>query len=256
MKKKVIVYTAIMGNYNKLREIKNPDKNIKYICFTDQKIKSNTWQVVKGSTIFYNSNLNAKIHKVLPHLYFNCDYSLWIDASIEIEGNILDLIDSHLDEKTDIVLFKHKIRDCPYCEANIVISSKLANSIIVKSQMNKYHRYGFPLHKRFSQGGVILRKHSEKMEIFNLTWWGEICRYTQRDQLSLDYCIDKTNLSLKYFDLPKLYENNGYFRYYGHKKNISHLNVLLRIAIAEKTLFDMKKILITLKRIFTRKIIR
>lgn len=245
-----------MGNYNILREIKNPDKKIDYICFTDQKIKSNTWRIIKGRALFNNSNLNAKLYKVLPHLYFKCDYSLWVDGSIEIYGNIMNLIDSHFNEKTDILLFKHKVRDCPYCEANIVISSKLANSTIVKSQMNKYRRNGFPLHKRFSQGGVILRKHSKKMEIFNLTWWGEICRHTQRDQLSLDYCINKTNLFLRYFDLPKLYENNGYFRYYGHKKNISHINILIRIAIAEKTLFDIKKILITIKRFFIHKIIR
>ena len=69
MDKKIIVFTAIMGNYNTLREIKNPDKIIDYICFTDQKIKSNTWRIVKGSAFSNNSNLNAKIYKVLPHLY-------------------------------------------------------------------------------------------------------------------------------------------------------------------------------------------
>ncbi len=249
MKKKIIVYTAIMGNYNKLREIKNPDKNIKYICFTDQKIKSNTWQIVKGSTIFYNSNLKAKIPKVLPHLYFNCDYSLWIDASIEIYGNILDLIDSHIDEKTDLILFKHTKRDCPYCEANLVISSKLANRNIVRSQMNNYYTKGLPLHNGLSQGNVLLRKHSKKMEFFNLYWWGEICRYTHRDQLSLDYCLNKTNINYKYFDIPSLYENNGYFRYHGHRKNISHILVLVRIVIAEGNLFNIRKILNNLKNI-------
>lgn len=254
MVKKIIIYTAIMGNYNKLREIKNPDKNIIYLCFTDQKIESNTWKIVKGNNSFHNSNLRAKIYKVLPHLYFNCDYSLWVDASIEIYGNILGLINSHIDEKTDLALFRYTKRDCPYCEANIVISSKLANKNLVRSQMNNYYKKGFQLHNGLSLGGVILRKHSKKMEFFNLMWWGEICRYTHRDQLSLDYCINKANLIHKYFNLPKFFENNGYFKYHGHKKNISHLMVLIRIVIAEKNILDFRKIFYTLKVLFREKI--
>jgi hypothetical protein len=236
-----------MGKYNKLREIKNPDKEITYICFTDQSFKSKTWKIIKGSSIFSNMNLNAKIHKILPHLYFNCDYSLWVDGSIEIYGDIKKLIELSFNDGTDICLFKHKVRDCPYCEANVIISSNLVDPEKIREQMNNYQKNGLKIHSGLSQGGVILRKHSKEMELFNMRWWSEICRYTKRDQLSLDYCISKTGLNLKHFNLPKLYDDNGYFKYYGHNKNISHIITLLKISIADGEILNISNIIQKLK---------
>ena len=43
---KICVYTCITGDYDNLNEIKNIEKGIDYICYTNnKKIKSKTWKV-------------------------------------------------------------------------------------------------------------------------------------------------------------------------------------------------------------------
>lgn len=233
-KSKIIVYTAIFGNYNKLKEVKNPSKEINYICFSDRPIKSETWTIVKGSDKFNNPVMNAKIPKILPHSYFNCDYSLWIDGSIEIIGNVYSLIGDFLSNSYDLAAFKHKTRNCPYEEAQVVIKFGLAISSEVKNQMLKYKKEGFPSNNGLTQGGVLLRKHSKKMESFNRIWWAEICKHTLRDQLSLDYAACKAGIRINHFNLPKLYQKNDHFIYHGHKKTFKHLKTLFRIAIRSR----------------------
>lgn len=41
------VYTCITGDYDNLIELKNKEKGIDYLCFTNNKrIKSKTWKVI------------------------------------------------------------------------------------------------------------------------------------------------------------------------------------------------------------------
>jgi GT2 family glycosyltransferase len=66
-KSKIVVYTAIVNNYDNLSEHQNK-KGADFVAFLDNiKTKSNTWEVLSANKTFDDPNRNAKIHKILSH---------------------------------------------------------------------------------------------------------------------------------------------------------------------------------------------
>ena len=88
---KICVYTRITGNYDNLHEIEKIEKNIDYICFTNNKnLKSNTWKIIYiEDAKLDNQRLSRKI-KMLGHPYIlkNYEISVWIDASVVFKKSI------------------------------------------------------------------------------------------------------------------------------------------------------------------------
>ena len=75
-----VVYTAIFGGRDQLRDPVERLPGVQYVCFTDNvNLQSKTW------TILYcpptgDPLLQAKACKILAHEMLDCDISLWIDA--------------------------------------------------------------------------------------------------------------------------------------------------------------------------------
>ena len=97
---KICVYTCITGNYDCIKEIKNPEQEIDYYCFTNNRnIKSNTWNVVY---IDNDENLSdvilARKIKILGHPIINQKYDilLWMDGSVTFNKSIKEFINYYL----------------------------------------------------------------------------------------------------------------------------------------------------------------
>lgn len=82
--------------------------------------------------------------------------------------------------------------------------------------MAKYEREGHPARGGLNESGVILRRHNARTERFNNAWWDELCRYSCRDQLSLNYVLRKHAVSPASFP-GTIYDNPGLFSYEGHQ---------------------------------------
>ena len=68
MGNKICVYTCITGNYDNLNELKNPEKNIDYYCFTNNKnLSSKTWKVVQIKNGGLDNCRLARKIKILGH---------------------------------------------------------------------------------------------------------------------------------------------------------------------------------------------
>src|SRR5437667_162402 len=81
------VYTAITGKKDALRDdIKN---------FQDSDFDKFTSPV-----------MNAKIFKILPHKFLDCDISVWIDGNIFLKIPVEQLVDEFLGGN-DMALFRH-----------------------------------------------------------------------------------------------------------------------------------------------------
>lgn len=95
MKYRYSILTYIFNNYEKLKEVKEPQKDVEYVCVTDDpKLKSKTWKVV------YDKSLNGlstfdKCYEVRFHLfdYVSTDVCIRIDGSVEICKSLDKLID-------------------------------------------------------------------------------------------------------------------------------------------------------------------
>ena len=190
-KNKIVVYTCISGSYDSLKDVVKKESNIDYICFTNQDIESETWEIRKIPKYLESLEQTkiARCVKILPHLFLpEYEISVWVDGNIQVLGNINKFISENIFNYFSIS--KHPDRICTYEEAKAVINLNKDNSDIVNKQIEKYRNNEFPENNGMVQSGIIIRKHNDKECIdISKRWWNEVKKWSKRDQLSFNYSI-------------------------------------------------------------------
>lgn len=220
-KESIVVYTAITGGYDNLKtQPESATKDVDFIAFVDEAYPENpTWDFLPVHKEFSDPNRNAKIHKVMPHLYFpNKEYSLWIDGSVSIEFSfdLKRLIEIYLKD-ADLAIFRHPERNCIYAEASTCIQRKLDNPEVIIKQIKKYTTNKYPPNAGLVEATIILRRHTKQVKEFNEAWWNEIKNGSKRDQISFNYVAKQVGLKYSYFP-GSLRKRNFLFSREGHKK--------------------------------------
>jgi hypothetical protein len=213
---KYVVYTAIVNDYDNLIEPENYSEEIDYICFTDNKnIQSAIWQIVHIDFKYRNPRRLAKIFKVFPHLFFsNYVLSIWVDASVNIKGDLIHLIINYTND-ADFTCFRHFKRDCLYDEADECMARELDKPEIINNQVTRYVNDRYPKLNGLIWGAVLIRNHKNTNVIDAMNrWWDEIENYSYRDQIAFNYIAWKYKLPINY--LPFAMLDSPYFAYIGH----------------------------------------
>jgi hypothetical protein len=212
---KKIVFTVIFGDYDTLRDPPVVSPHWQYICLTDQDLHSKTWKIIRVAPNGPD-RLFARYVWTHYHEYFESDAVLKIDAGMVSRTN-LAVFDDALQTDHDILLCKHRVRDCLYEEAGFVTSKFPDQTEIVAKQMQRYQRDGFPRHFGLHANTYRLMKTNDRVQRFNALWWDEISRGCFRDQLSFDYVRWKHPglVSVGRFDFHVF--ENGYFFFLRHK---------------------------------------
>lgn len=178
---KIVPYTAVLGNMDAVR------KDI--LCFTE-----------KDYAKFVTPVMNAKIFKVLSHMYVDSDVSIWMDANIKLRTNIESLVELLGD--ADIALSSHPWNDKGIWQEYENIKFGRKNKMaFVEEQIKYYGGKGFSPVCNMWCGGFIIRRHNDVVIDFNNKWWSEICRWSERDQISLPYVLSRC-LNLKLNTIP------------------------------------------------------
>jgi len=236
---KIVVYTAITNQKDKIN-IHQVYDDADFMLFIDEdmrrsflckykgipidtsikkmQIKDSKWQLRPACMDFEDPIRNAKIHKVLAHKYFpEYDYSLWMDGNCALNIPIKVLIEKYL-YSADIAFFQHPEGYCLYQEAKTCIEAGFDDDNIIKNQITKYKKEGYPENHGLSAGTIILRRHNRQVQEFNEIWWNEICQFSRRDQISLDYALWKSRVFANYFQEPWLWWDDSLFIYNRHLK--------------------------------------
>ena len=176
------VFSAITAGYDKHR-----NGNIDLYSHT----------LFSGQGLFISPVMEAKIYKILPHLYFaDTIYSIWIDGNVELKKEPKYYIQEYLKDN-DICVFKHPSRSSIADEVDSIINvyknrfgndKKLHERLTMQLDFYKQHYKSFTDNSLF-ECGVIIRKHNENTEMFNEIWWSEICRFSERDQVSFPIAV-------------------------------------------------------------------
>ena len=164
-----------------------------FIMFTDQPVISETWRVLSACDKFKDARRNSRIHKILPHTYCNTEYSIWIDGNIKLLKTPEELIEKYL-RNHDIAVFRHPVRNCIYDEAMECAKRGLDDPENIIEQAKYYEDSGYAKQKGLCECGIILRRHTKKVQEFNESWWAEYCRFSRRDQISFMYAVDKVGI--------------------------------------------------------------
>ncbi|MFN8523340.1 MAG: DUF616 domain-containing protein [Chloroflexota bacterium] len=179
---RVVVITAITGRRDRLKDRQNVE-GADFVAFADRAYRSSTWDVRPAASLFRDPVRNAKIHKVLPHLYFpDYDYSLWIDGSVELVDPAPLLVERYLGDR-DLVFGRHPVHNSVEDELTACYREVFDDPALIQAQESSISArdatLGAPL------AGVILRRHCPSVTRFNDAWWALICRWSRRDQLSV-----------------------------------------------------------------------
>lgn len=204
----ITVYTSITDGKDALIEKQN-SKGSKFIAFVDDPytLKSKVWEKKKSYDRFISPRRNSRAPKILSHQFVDSEYSIWMDGNISLKVPAKKVIDTWLENgKYDIAVCKHNCNNCIYKEALICANAGLDDPYVIQEQMKKYEKEGFGKERGMGECGVIVRKNTSKVEIFNNFWWSEHCRGSVRDQFSFMYAIDKAGIKVNFVE-PNIYHN-------------------------------------------------
>ena len=185
-----MIYTAICGGKDSSRS------DIR--CFTDA-----------DYSLFKDPCRNAKIFKVLSHLWVDTPISVWVDGNIYPMTTFSDIC-ALLPDDCDMAVFEHPVRATVTEEHETVFGMALDDRAILWQQKMRHSAY---LGLKLAECGVIIRR-TEACKQFNEAWWAEICRGSRRDQLSFPVAVAKTGVKVHY--IPDNIRSCKLFRYENH----------------------------------------
>lgn len=222
-----VIYTAIFGGKDDLKEPKMIPLGWDFVCFTDSNPVSGTWHTIQSKPESDDPVRSAKIFKVLPHRFLpQYEYSVWIDGNMVVRGNPDALIEEYL-AGVNIAVYDHAwTKDDSRNSVRAELSALLAmaekgkykdDPVLMRKQVEAYLQEGFPDNIGLISGMVIVRRHNQSDVVAAMNdWWQEIERYSRRDQLSFNYVAWKDHLDFKYIEEDS--RNNHYFQWVPHKK--------------------------------------
>ncbi|MFH2047790.1 MAG: glycosyltransferase domain-containing protein [Pseudomonadota bacterium] len=152
------------------------------------------------------------------------DVFLWADSSILILCDPRQVVMEYWNctiESPDILAFLHPDRVDLEKEAMAAHELRGTNIDKAQEQVAYYRSKGFTknIQKSITVTNFLFRMQSPRLKQLAKEWWSQIVCFTERDQLSIDFCIWKHNLIVKY--LPGSHKNSPLMRFYPHSREIS-----------------------------------
>lgn len=199
---KIVVYSCVTGNYEKLIKHKDLEKNIKYIFFTESyENVPDGWimQPINGLDNFSNKDKNRYVKFHPSEFLPTHDISIYIDGNIEITKNVSHLISKISKIDKDLFLYRHYERECIYDEGNQCIEDSLDWFWKIKKQMKRYRKESYPKNRGLFENNIIISKNNKNSRKLLHNCWEEYVSEAKRDQLALNYCSWK--LKVPIYDL-------------------------------------------------------
>lgn len=218
MKSRIVVYTALFGEYDDLKSPLEPIEGCDFVCFTNnRKLRSGIYDMRYLSIKGMDNTRRNRMVKLLPHRFFpDYEYSLYLDGSVSIKRtDIRDFVLLHL-VKHDWAVYPHSSRSCIYDEFDACIERQKDDPETMRRQIERYRRHGHPEKYGLTENTILLRRHNKPNIIrFSELWWRELQHHSKRDQLSFAYVA--RNEQLEYALLPGTIRNNDFFEIHAHK---------------------------------------
>lgn len=202
----LIIYTAVFGP--KAKPLVAPlwsDPAVPMLCFTDQELQVEPWQMIKLPSEPDPLRGNRRL-KLLSHRTVSSPWSLYIDSNYRVLADPRPLLG-----QGDFFTHRHHICANIQEEADAIIRFRKAKAALVRRQVAEYLAQGFDAQPSHSANAVLLRHHTPAVMALNEAWWGELEKHSHRDQLSLDFCAWRAGFTLHYWPWTML--TNPFLQY-------------------------------------------
>ena len=200
---KFAIYTAIVGNYDEIRQPLVVDSRFDYFLFSNtiQEKQVGVWQIKPIEYINPDQIKIARYVKTHPETLLP-DYAatLWMDANIQIADNwVYERFVELYNQGAQIASVKHPERDCVYEEMFTVCSTKW-ESIETAWRWNYYLRKNrYPMYNGLFETNILYRVNSVAIQKVDEEWWICIEQYSRRDQLSFNFVLWHSRKECSYF---------------------------------------------------------
>jgi hypothetical protein len=208
----LIVYTALFGDYDRLRS--TPFLGVEHVLFTDENIKVRGWETRVVERKFANAARDNRFYKLQPQLFFPGEVTLYHDANMQLKTNPVELL-KWFKERTrpDANLFalghplEHTLlMEFAWLRERGIVDEGLLNVLLV--------RYGRVPTFEVGIEARLLISTPEASNFFNV-WWSEVRDFAHRDQLSFHYAKHVEPCSM---GVVPLRDARHHFRIFPHAK--------------------------------------
>jgi len=207
-----IVYTAIFGNYDDLKEPTIITPGWQYICYTDQPLTSPIWQVVHTPVPDWTTPQRyARWFKIMH--WVDWQYSVWIDAAFQINVDLNDWWGRWF--VLPFSCAKHPLRTCVYREIESCIVGNRGDVAELRKQQDDYKNEGVePYNNRIITSGMLLRHNTTECIELCEKWWAEVAKYSTRDQVA----FAKVSIGYRIHTFVWDYSQSRELKYIKHKQ--------------------------------------
>jgi hypothetical protein len=180
----ITAYTVILRQYDNLRTPKAVGGG-RYVCFTDRPRSIPPWETQAFPQIAGDPARNCRIPKCLPHLLLDADISIYMDGAFTPLVSLDRAADLLGD--ADIALYDHPGDNESYHDERNWY--RTFHGYIPDDIERTYQRYvaeGIPADRGWFAGGLVIRRHNERVERFNELWFADyIGGQCSNDQFAL-----------------------------------------------------------------------
>ncbi len=223
---RVVVYTAISGKYDTLREHSWFCDEWDYVCFTDNnRCSSALWDVraMDSHHVAFRGDpqLRARWYKLFAHRLFpEYQYSIWVDGNIDVCDRFLQIRAYEcIRQKVLMCLARHPSRVCAYDEALACMQLKKDTIEKIQNTMLFLKTQGYPEINGLYETNILIREHNHPRLIKTMEiWWQMLYEFSKRDQLSFCFAhwLDPYTI-LPLFHESDTIENTKHFLRRAHK---------------------------------------
>ena len=199
---KYSVLTYIMGDYEKLHEIKEKSENAEYICVTDNpNLTSDTWEIYYDSTLTGSSFAKVLMVRYQPFKYIHTDTVIRVDGSVGINKPLDAIIDKMEKEDYKALYLLHPTRNTMYDEyaAWVAIRGYDVNQANNNLLYFNTHNYDVKKYKGLVQLNFSVQKDCKMNRNAN-EYTLALCHY-----LSLTDDVDRLDQTINSFVLMKYF---------------------------------------------------
>jgi hypothetical protein len=197
----LIVYSAITGGKDRIREDMFQSPGVRYVMFTnDYEARSKAWE-------FRDANLaplgldparEAMWYRWHPHLLFpEGALTLWLDGNFNTKADPRGFMERFTG---DPLFIRHPYRTDCYQEAEEHIRCGIDDPARIRSQMDYYRRSGYEPGQGLVMTGFIgrrvPRKSDRQMVGFFEETFAHVRRWSYRDQLAVNFVAHQFGVPL------------------------------------------------------------
>lgn len=204
-----IIYTCLFSAYEELKEPTIISKGWKYICYTDQPVKSNIWEIVQIKLI-EPPQIAARWYKIMH--WIDWQYSMWVDAAFQINIDLNAWWETNF--KSPLSSPAHPHRDCVYDEILACKHAQRAGEDILEATRIEYEAAKVPAHNGIISSGLLMRENTPECIKLCEDWWQELIGHSNRDQIA----FARVSLNFKYHAFQYDYTRQQSFIYSRHFK--------------------------------------